>query len=126
MPTSKQEFIDVFTELRTEFPDAVRSCIFKRPSVGGTYDPRTEETTGGEPAINETLHGIADEFSLGQYDGMKIQVGDGVIMALDNEFEQLTPRTDNVTVDIDGVEHQIVASNTDPMRVVWTVQVRRL
>src|SRR5690554_1177466 len=97
MPTTKAEFVQVFNEIRDEFPDAQRIVEFKKPASGGTYDPVTETTTGGTPAISETITCISGKFNLTQFDNVQIQVGDQVINALADEFLQLQPRTDGVT-----------------------------
>lgn len=127
MPTTKAEFQDVASELFTdEFADFAPLRDFTKPASGGTYDPVTETTTGGNPPVTESIPCIREDYNASQYDGVQIQIGDFKLLAQVSSFDAITPRTDGVTVDVDGTECQIVSAQKDAADAVWTMQVRAL
>lgn len=127
MATTKAEFQAVAAELfNDEFADFAPARTFTKPGSGGTYDPVTETTTGGTPAVNESIPCIREDYRASQYDGVQIQVGDFKLLAQVSSFVAITPRTDGVTVDVDGVTCQIVSAEKDAADAVWTMQVRAL
>ena len=127
MPTLKSEFVDLAAELfGDEFADFAQSCNFTKTYNDGAYDPVTETTTGGTPPVVEAIDCIRTEYNASQYDGVNIQIGDFKLLAQVAQFSAITPRADNVTVNVDGFECQIVTAEKDPADAVWTIQVRRL
>jgi len=127
MPTTKAEFQAVAAELfNEEFADFAPKRAFTKPASGGTYDPVTETITGGTPAVTEQIPCIREDYRAGQYDGVQIQIGDFKLLAQVSSFDAITPRTDGVTVDVDGVACQVITAEKDAADAVWTMQVRAL
>lgn len=119
MPTTKQEFKDVASELFAEFSDFAPLRTFKRV---GSYDP----LTGTVSSVMESIPAIREDYRDTQFNGLSVMVGDFKLLAQASSFNTLSPRTDGVTVDVDGVECQIVSAEKDAADAVWTIQVRAL
>lgn len=120
MPTTKAEFVTVASDLFTEFADFIQQAVF---SVPGSQDPVTGAT---QPATTETVGVIREDYDARQIDGQQIQRNDFKLLARVSQFSAVTPRTDGVTVTVDGLACQIVTAEKDAANAVWTIQVRKL
>lgn len=118
MALSREKFTAVseklFAKARAGNLDA--DCVFEKL---GSYSP----STGQLPPATETVSCIREEYTAKQKDGTIIQRNDFMLMAQVADFSALTPRTDGVTVTVDGIECTIVdIDNT--FDIVYIMQVR--
>lgn len=105
------------------FADAIDGNITKPAtfSLPGFYDPITDTQ---KTPYSETVDAIVESYNSGQIDGQLIQQNDKMILVRNSQFKAINPRTDGMTLTINGSELVIVSAELDPADVVWTVQVR--
>ncbi len=67
---------------------------------------------------------MREEYKEGQFDGQSIKVNDFMLMALVSDFAVITPTTNGLKVNIDGVECSVVRAVKDAANATWIIQVR--
>jgi hypothetical protein len=117
---TRADFQGVASDIKTTFADFFLPRVFSLP---GSFDPITETETGG---ATETVDAMREEYEAGQIDGQAIQSKDFKLLALANDFDTINPKTDGLTVSVDGTECQVIHAEKDAADAVWTIQVRAL
>lgn len=120
MATTKSEFVTVADDLFEEFSDFIQQCVFSLP---GSVDQVAGQTN---PALNETVGCIREDYQASQVDGSQIQRGDFKLLAKVSGFDAIAPRTDGLTVTVDSIICQVITAQRDAADAVWTLQVRKL
>lgn len=123
--TTRAKFQGIADKLFTKFADLVKPAVFTKPGTGGTLDPITGIVTGGTAAVTANAGAIREDYTAREVDGQKIQVNDFKLLVRVQELT-LDPRTDSVTVSVDGDTCNIITANKDAADAVWTLQVRKI
>lgn len=123
MPT-QAEFQQVAADLFGVFADFAKLRTFSKPGTTGTLDPNTGVVTGGSAEVTESVPTIREDYNAQEVDGQTIQRNDFKLLVQVNSFADISPRTDSVRVDVDGVGCRIINAEKDTADAVWTLQVR--
>jgi hypothetical protein len=116
--TTKEEFQLTAQELKEEFADFFIGRVFQLP---GGYDQITGTQTAG---ATETVEAFREDYTASQIDGQLIQKNDFKLIALAADFTTINPKTDGLTVVVDGVTCTVVTAYLDGADAAWTIQVR--
>ena len=120
MALSKEKFKGVAAKLfqKAEDGNLTIECEFE---LLGAYNPVSETNS---PSVLETVTCIREEFTIKAKDGTLVQCNDFKLLAQYDDFTLLSPRTDSVTVTVDGVRCAIVDAPLDAANAVYEIQVR--
>ena len=122
MAVTKQQFKDLAQRLAGDtFADFFPLRTFTAPATN--YDPITGAETGG---ATEQVNCVRMDYNESQFDGQAIQRNDFKLLARVDAFSTVDPSVDGVTVDVDGVECQVVQVMKDAANAMYTMQVRKL
>lgn len=120
MALSKAKFKSVAKKLfdKAKSGSLTKSATFR---LAGTIDPITEEETG---SYSETVQAIVEAYNGREVDGEMIQANDLKLLVLDDDLTGITPRSDGMTLSVDGSQLTIVKADIDTAEAVWTIQIR--
>ena len=117
---SKAGFQTLARNLQGTFGDFFEPRTFQNPPV---FNVVTETTTAGS---TDTVRAVRLEYDSKQVDGEIITIKDFKLMALVEDFQNVDPKRQGVTVTVDGNTCQVIDAKKDPADAAWTLQVRAL
>ena len=119
MPLNKTKFKAVASKLFTQARNGglTINCTFE---LLGDYSP----STGQAASVSQAIECIREDYTEYQTDGVNVQRDDFKLLAEVDSFTLLSPRTDGVKVNVNGVSCVIKHVDTDTADAVHTIQVR--
>lgn len=120
MALSKAKFKATATKIFTKAKNGnlTESATFR---LAGSIDPITEIETG---SFSETVQVIIETYNKKEVDGQQVQANDLKMLILADDLKSIDPRTDGMTLIINGSTLTIMAADIDTAKAVWTVQIR--
>lgn len=112
-------FLKLAKNLFVAAGDTKKTVVFSNVTVG-TYDPSTDVRS--TTVSTTTVHAVVTQYALAETSD-KILVTDRKVKILGADIIGIDPNTiDGLT--IDGIDYDIIFISTDPIKAVWTLQVR--
>ena len=120
MALSQAKFISTADKLfaKAKAGNLTRVAVFSLP---GDYDPLTDII--GDP-YSETVDAIIEKYNKREIDGQLVQSNDLKLLVRNSQLMAIDPRTDGMTLSINGSSLTIIDADIDPANAVWTIQVR--